>query len=270
MATHAFARQGPGSTTAATKLQIGTDIVMPADGPWTIFSLWGQVVKGAGAHSEGAGGQLIIDSVSGDLTPDPAPGKYPLIGTPAALGGNFPAVAVPLNIWSVRLEAAGKASLRLFYVNQLASTVACEVACGIIFGKEVPEARPLVFCDSVYSAFASTAEQSIGTITLAEKATRIVGILADLNHGDAITTAEETMATIRLASDDIKMPPAQYPCCRAFDAADGTPVGACSIPKADFIPVDIPVEGGARINVYATTSISVTGNAEVLVYIAYE
>lgn len=270
MATHAFARQGPGSATAATKLQIGADIVMPADGPWTIFGLWGQVVKGAGAHSEGAGGQLIIDSASGDITPDPAPGKYPLIGSPAADGGNFPAVAVPLNIWEVRWEAAGKASLRLSYLNQLASTVACEVACGIIFGKEIPEKRPLVFCDSVYSAFASAAEQSIGTITLAEKATRIVGILADLNEGEAITTAEECMATIRLASDDIKMPPAQYPCCRAFDAADGTPVGACSIPRADFIPVDIPVEGGARINVYATTSISVTHNAEVLVYIAYE
>ncbi len=270
MATHAFARQGPGSTTAATKLQIGADITLPAGGPWTIFGLWGQVVKGAGAHSEGSGGQLIFDSISGDLVPDPAPGKYPLIGSPAAASANFHVAQVPLNIWPIRCEAAGKATVRLSYLNQLASTVACEVACGIIFGKEVPEKRPLVFCDSVYSAFASASEQSIGTITLAEKASRIVGILADLNHGDAVTAAEETMATIRLASDDIKMPPAQYPCIRAFDAADGTHVGAPSTPRADFIPVDIPVEGGARINVYATSSISVTGNCEVLAYIAYE
>lgn len=270
MPTHAFARQGPGGTTAASKTQIGTDIIMPATGPWTIFGLWGQVVKGAGAHSEGAGGQLIMDAVSGDLSPDPAPGKYPLIGSPAAASANFHIAQVPLNIWPVRWEASGKATVRLSYLNQLASTVACEVACGIIFGKEIPEPRPLVFCDSVYSAFASAAEQSIGTITLSEKATRIVGILADLNHGDAVTAAEETIATIRLASDDIKMPPAQYPCIRAFDAADGTHVGAPSTPRADFIPVDIPVEGGARINVYATTSISVTGNAEVLVYLAYE
>lgn len=270
MPTHAFARQGPGSTTAATKLQIGADIVMPAGGPWSIFGLWGQVVKGAGAHSEGAGGQLIVDAVSGDLSPDPAPGKYPLIGSPAAASANFHIAQVPLNIWRVAWGAAGKAVVRLSYLNQLASTVACEVACGIIFGKEIPEKRPLMFCDSVYSAFASSAEQSIGTITLAEKATRIVGILADLNHGDAVTAAEECMATIRLASDDIKMPPAQYPCIRAFDAADGTHVGAPSTPRADFIPVDIPVEGGARINVYATSSISVTGNCEVLVYLAYE
>lgn len=270
MATHAFARQGPSATTAATKTQVGADIVMPAGGPWTIFGLWGQVVKGAGAHSEGSGGQLIIDSASGDLVPDPAPGKYPLIGNPAAASSNFHVAQVPLNIWPVRWEAAGKAAVRLSYLNQLATTVAQEVACGILFGKEVPEMKPFPFCDSVYAAFASAAEQSIGTITLAEKATRIIGILADLNHGDAVTAAEETMATIRLASDDIKMPPAQYPCIRAFDAADGTHVGAPSSPRADFIPVDIPVAGGARINVYATTSISVTGNAEVLAYIAYE
>lgn len=270
MATHAFARQGPGSTTAATKLQIGTDIVMPAGGPWTIFSLWGQVVKGAGAHSEGSGGQLIIDAKSGDITPDPAPGKYPLIGNPASGAADFYLSAVPLNIWEVNWKAAGKASIQLSYLNQLASTVACEVACGIIFGKEVPVKRPLVFCDSVYAAFESAAEQSIGTITLAEKAKRIVGVLADLNHGDAVTVAEECMATIRLASDDIKMPPMQLPCNRAFDASDGTPAGATAQPQSQFIPVDIPVEGGARINVYATTSISVTGNAEVLVYLAYE
>lgn len=270
MATHAFARQGPGGTTAATKTQIGADIIMPAGGPWTIFAIWGQVVKATTVPSEGTGGQLIVDAASGDLVPDPAPGKYPLIGNPQASSANSSLAAVPLNLWPVLWEAAGKATIQLSYLNQLAITTGSEVACGILFGTEVPEKRPLVFCDSVYSAFASAAEQSIGTITLAEKATRIVGILADLNHGDALTTAEECMATIRLASDDIKLPPAQYPCLRAFDAGDGTVEGETAQPRADFIPVDIPVEGGARINVYATTSISVTGNAEVLAFIAYE
>lgn len=270
MSTHALARQGPGSTTALAKTQIGADIVLPAGGPWTIFGIWGQVVKATAVASEGCGGQLIIEALSGDLTPDPAPGEYPLIGNPQASAAHFSMAAVPLNIWPVNWEASGKAVISLSYRQQLAITTASEVACGILFGTEVPEVRPLVFCKSVYSAFASTAEQSIGTITLAEKATRIVGILADLNHGDALTVAEELLATIRLASDDIKMPPAQYPCCRAFDSGDGTVEGETACPRCDFIPVDIPVTGGARINVYATTSISVTGNAEVLVYIAYE
>ena len=129
---------------------------------------------------------------------------------------------------------------------------------------------PLKFCDAVYSSFASASEQSIGTITLAEKASRIVGIFADCNKGDALTSGEAILATIRLASDDIKMPPAAYPCMRCFDAGDGTVEGESAAPRMDFIPVDIPVEGGARLNIYATSVISVTGNVDIQVFIAYE
>jgi hypothetical protein len=270
MATHAIARQGPGGTAALAKTQIGADITLPAGGPWTIFAIWGQVVKATTVPAEGTGGQLIVDALSGDLDPDPAPGKYPLIGNCGSSSANSGCAAVPLNIWPVNWTAAGKALLKLSYLNQLLITTASEVAAGILFGTEVPEKRPLKFCDGVYSAFASATEQSIGTITLAEKATRIVGILADLNHGEALTTGEETMATIRLGSPDVKMPPAQYPCMRAFDAGDGTVEGESAVPRMDFIPVDIPVLGGARIEVYATSSISVTGNCEVQVFIAYE
>lgn len=270
MSTHAIARTGTGGTAAAAKTQIGADITLPAGGPWKIFGLWGQVVKNTTVPSEGAGGQLIIDALSGDLVPDPAPGKYPLIGNPQSSSVNSSLAAVPLNIWPVNWDAAGKAVIKLSYLNQLAITTASITAAGILFGKETPISSPFPFCDGVYSSFASATEQSIGTITLAEKATRIVGIFADLNKGDALTTAIPTMATIRLASDDIKMPPAQYPCMRAFDAGDGTVAGECSAPRMDFIPVSIPVEGGARINVYATTTQSVTGNADVQVFVAYE
>lgn len=270
MATHAIARQGPGTTTALGETQIGADITLPAGGPWTIFGLWGQVVKATSVAAEGTGGILKVATLSGDLTPDPAPGKYPLPGNPAACSANFGLAAVPLLMYPVRWEAAGKAVLKLSYIQQLACTHASEVACGILFGSEVPEPRPLVFCDGVQTSFASATQQTVGTITLAEKATRIVGIFADLNHGDAVTVAEECMATIELASDDVALPPSQYPCMRAFDGADGTVEGAAGMPKMDFIPVDIPVVGGARIICYATTSISVTGNAEVSVYLAYE
>jgi len=243
---------------------------MPAGGPWRIFKLWGQVVKASTVPAEGTGGQLIIDALSGDLTPDPAPGKYPLPGNPGSSSANSGNAAVPLHIFDVEWEASGKAILSLSYLNQLAITTGSEVACGIIFGDSIPEKRPLIFCDGVYSSFAAATEQSIGTVTLAEKATRIVGIFADLNKGDALTTAQEIIGTIRLASDDVKMPPSQYPFMRAFDAGDGTVEGETACPKMDFIPVDIPIEGGARINIYATTSISVTGNADVQVFLAYE
>jgi hypothetical protein len=270
MNTHALAVTGTGGTAAAAKTQIGSNLTLPAGGPWTIHHIWGQVAMDTTVPDEGTGGQLIIESSSGDIDPDPAPGKFPMIGSPVHESANSNISAVPLNLWPTKWEAAGKAVISLHYLNILAITTGSEVAAGIIFSKGIPEVRPLVFCDGVYSSFASAAESAIGTITLAEKATRIVGILADLNKGDSATAAEAILATIRLASDDIKMPPAIYPCNRAFNAGDGTIAGECSTPQSQFIPVDIPVEGGARIDVYATTTISVTGNADLSVFIAYE
>lgn len=270
MSTHAFAVQGPGGAAAGAITQIGANITLPAGGPWIIFGLWAQVVKATATVAEGTGGHLIVNALSGDLTPDPAPGRYPLIGNCAGVSAAASAAQVPLNIWPVNWSAAGKSVISLSYHNHLPTSVAEEVAAGIIFGDAIPEKRPLLFCDGVRSAFAAATEQTIGTITLSEKATRIVGILADVNHGDAWTAVEEVLATIRLASDDIKMPPAEFPCNRAFDAALGTLAGQTSAPQSQFIPVDIPVEGGARIACYATSSIAVTGNCEISIYLAYE
>jgi len=270
MATYALATTGTGSTTAATKKKIGSTLTLPAGGPWIIHHVRGQVAKTTTIPDQGTGGQLIVDSLTGDLTPDPAPGKYPLIGNAISHSANAGFGITPLNLWRVEWQASGKAQIDLSYLNQLAITTASTVAAGIIFGDAIPEVRPLVFCDGVYSAFASASEQTIGTITLAEKATRITGILAILNHGEAATAGEANVATIRLDSADVKLPPAQYPCNCAIDATDGTAVGSQSMPQTQFIPVDIPVTGGARINCYATSTVSVTGNCEVQIYVAYE
>ena len=270
MPTHAFARQGPGGTAALASTQIGADIIMPAGGPWLIHHVWAQVVKATTIPDQGTAGILHVQSLSGDMLPDPAPGKFPVIGSSISESANASLSSVPLNLWPVDWEAAGKASLRMNYIQQLAMTTASEVACGIIFGNERPQVLPIKFGDYVQTSWASAAETAVGTITLAEKATRIVGILANLNKGDASTTAEEVMATIRLDSADVMLPPGQYPCNRAFNASDGTAVGQPGAPQSQFIPVDIPVQGGARIDVYVTSSISVTSNADIIVHLAYE
>jgi len=172
-------------------------------------------------------------------------------------------------MYPVDWSAAGKATLRLSYLNTLAITTGSVLAAGIIFGDAPPAISPFTFCDGVRASFAATTEQSIGTIILAEKATKIVGIFADLNKGDVPTAGEAIVATIRLDSADMMMPPAQYPCNRAFNASDGTAVGQASSHPTSFIPVDIPVVGGARVNCFATTTASVTGNADVQIYLAY-
>jgi len=270
MPTYAIARTGTGGTGVLSTTNIGSVITLPAGGPWIIHSLWGQVARTTTVPNEGAGGVLVINSVSGDITPDPAPGQWPLIGPCVSESANAAIAAVPLNIWETLLEGAGKAQVQLKYINQLAITTGSDVAAGIIFGTEVPAPVRAPFCAYVQDSFASATEQQLGSITLAEKATKIVGILADLNKGDAATAGEGIMATIRLASNDIKLPPSEYPCNRAFNASDGTAVGQSATPRSAFIPVDIPVVGGAIIDVFATTVRSITGNADISVYLAYE
>ncbi|MCK5481446.1 MAG: hypothetical protein KAJ06_09870 [Gammaproteobacteria bacterium] len=270
MPTHAIITSGTGGTAALAKTQIGSNLTLPAGGPWIISGLFGQVVKSTAVPSEGTGGQLIIDAASGDITPDPSPGKWPMLGAAASSSANSGPAAMGLNIWPINVTAQGKAVISLFYVNQLAITTGSPVQAGIIFGDSVPAAVSSPFCDSVAGAFASASEQSIGTITLSERSKRITGILAELNKGDAWTTAEYVIGFIRLASDSMKMQPAQFPCAYCYNAGDGTIEGETAMPLAAFIPVDIPVERGALIDVFAKTPNAVTGNVEVRVSLMYE
>lgn len=268
--THAMANLGSGGTGALASTRIGGLITLPAGGPWTIHDVWGMVAKETSVASEGTGGSLILNSVSGDLNPDPAPGVWPMPGNPQASAAHFSMAALPLNLWQTNISAAGKAVIELRYLQHLAITAASDTAAGIIFGDSIPNSARAPFCDGVRAAFASATETAIGTITLSQKASRIVGVFADLTHGDALTAAEPTLAIIRLASDDVPMPPSQYPCFRCFDSGDGTVEGETAAPQGQFIPVDIPVEAGARIDCFATSSVSVTGNCEVAIYLAYE
>ena len=270
MATHALAVQGVGGTADASITQIGTDITLPAGGPWKIQKIWGQACLHTPTVSESLIGSLVIDSKSGDISPDPAPGIYPIMGLPVAMGANEPQPMVPLSIWDVDWDAAGKSVIKLSFLNRGGNTVAPEIACGIIFDSDIIEKRPLRFCDGVHASVAAAVSTIVGTITLAEKATRIIGLCANAVNGGALTASEETMGIITLQSDDVKLPPAQYPMSFACSAGLGTPTGACSTPGYGFIPINIPVAGGARVKIYVTTSIAVTGGADVCAYLAYE
>jgi len=270
VATHGLAVSGDGATTAATLTKIGSDIVMPAGGPWKIHHIWAQAVHSAAAAAEALSGNLVVQSLSGDLTPDPAPGTFPVPGLSAAAGANYGPQVSPLKLIPVNWEAAGKATISLSYYQQLATTAAPKLAAGIIFGDTVPEVKPIVFCDGVRGTQTSASETSVGTITLSTRAKVITGIFADINLDGAYTADEEMMATIRLGSADVDLPPAQYPCARAFSPGDGTPVAEPPTPYWQFIPVNIPVVGGARIDAYIDLVTAVTVAVTVGIYLAYE
>ncbi len=268
--TNAQLVTGAGGAAAGSITQIGGNITLPAGGPWMIHGLWSQAVMDTAVHSEGMNGNLIVNALSGDLNPDPAPGKYPSANMPSKTGANFSIQSQPLNIYPVNWLASGKAVISLSYENMSGNATAPIIAAGIIFGDGVPDKAPLVFSDSVNASLTAAAEASIGSITLAEKATRIVGMCAIAMKDGAVTADEGMLAHIRLDSADVKFSPSQYPCQYAFNAADGTPAGGSAIGKNEFIPLDIPVIGGSIINVFGTLVNAVTAGLHVSVFIAYE
>ena len=270
MATHGITRQGAGGTTAGSTTLIDSNIELPAGGPWLIHGLWMQVVQSAAVAAETLAGNIVLDSRSGDLTPDPAPGTFPMPGLIATAGANQGLSVCPLKIIPIQFQAAGKAVVSLSYYNQLALSAAPQVACGIIFGDAIPTQRPVIFCDGVRGTQTAAAETSVGTITLSTRATRITGIFADICVDGTWTADEEFLGVIRLGSSDVPLPPSNFPLMRAFSPGDGTPVGHSDVPYWDFIPVDIPVEGGARIDTYIDLNTAVTNAVTVAIYLAYE
>ncbi len=270
MGTHAMAVQGNSAILAAVRTQIGGNLTLPAGGPWTIHGIYSNIVHDNGLAAEGICGQLTIDSASGDIIPDPAPGEYPLIGPQAMFGATLPPAIVPLNIFPVNWSAPGKAVISLWHTLGTAITNAGAVQAGILFGDTVPTVRPLTFCSHIRGNPTLAAETQSGNITLAEKATRIVGVMGVLSKNTAITAAESMMATFRLDSADAKLTPAVFPFNFAMSGLVGADTGQPSIPQSQFIPVDIPVIGGTVISVFVTLQRAVTANVDAHVFIAYE
>lgn len=270
MATHGLVVRGTSGTAAASVNLIGAAVTLPAGGPWVIHDIWMQIAQSTAVADESTDGTMQINAASGDITPDPAPGRYPISYQTSPMSANYGPAVTGLNLWRVNWQASGKAVIEINHVLANALAVAPAVAAGIIFGDAIPEMRPLIFCDRVQADFAATTEQSIGTITLAEKATRIVGLCATLAHSAAAAVDIPAIGSFRIDSDDVKITPGQFPLNCAIGPGDGTIAGATAMPQFQFIPVDIPVEGGARIDAFATTIENVTNSASITVYVAYE
>ena len=268
--SNGIVRTGVGGAAADSITQIGANITLPAGGPHIIHGVYAMAVQDTGVTSESVGGGIRVEALSGDLTPDPAPGRYPVLGMASQSSANFGIHSTPLNIWPVNWSASGKATLAISYINDSGNATAPIVLAGLLFGESIPVKRPLVFCDRVSVNLTAATEATIGSITLAEKATRIVGVMATALKDGAVTADEGMLAHIRLDSADIKVAPAQFPCSHGYSAADGTPAGGGSLGQAQFIPVDIPVIGGSIITCFGTLVNAVTAGLDVQVYLAYE
>lgn len=266
--THIALVAGAGQT-AAGELSIGS-ITLPAGGPWKIHNMFGLLARATATAGEMNGGYMRLDSVSGDITPQPSPSRLPLVESASFLGTVAEAPCCPLHIYDVDWTAAGKAVFNMIYRQETAVTVAPQLVLGVCFGKERPVKRPIICCDMVRAQVTAAADTAVGTITLAESAKRITGVLVQAIQDNVITAAEELIGFCRLASDDIDLTPMQIPFANAFGAGLGAAFLNLGQFNTEFIPLDIPVLGGARINAFVDLNTAVTNAAEIQVFIAYE
>jgi hypothetical protein len=267
--THSMFVRGTGGTTALTDTNVGS-ITLPAGGDWIIYNVWGYAVTNAAGAAEASMGHIRIVSASGDITPGPSPSRFPLAPIPSYLGAATGKPLVPLTSYDVNWTAAGKAVIEIHYINECAKTAGDVVCAGIIFGKAIPKTSRIKHLDRTTLAVSAAGSTTIGTITLAESATKIVGIGCDVVQNLVSTTAEEILPYWSLTSDDVDFAPAQWPCSFASCIGLATNHGLNNAIVPKLIPVEIPIIGGARITCVVNLLAAVTNAAQASCYIAYE
>lgn len=255
--------------TAAGETVIGT-ITFPAGGPWKIWGVWGFMVAATPTAAEVVAGHMKLNAVSGDIIPNPAPSRFPLSAVGSMLGATLPVQMHPLQIFAVDYETPGKGVLQLIVNQAVGNTVAPQCVLGVLYGKTIPVQYPIRFIDRVRVQTALAVDTAVGTITVAEKASRITAVGGILVQDNVITTAEELLGFFRLGSDDVRMPPALFPFSAAYGAGLGALILAGVAQRPVMIPVDIPIHGGGRIDAFVDLNTALTNAAEVQIYIAYE
>jgi hypothetical protein len=267
--THGAVVQAAGATTVAETL-IGLIELPTRAEPWRLHNIMGQAVQAVADVALCSGGVIRMESVSGDITPDPGPSRWPVFIGGSHLGATVNARSCPLHNYDIDLQAAGKANLNLNSINDIAQTNALRWTAGIAYGPDIPERRRFKFCEHVRATANGAARVAVGTIALSEKATRITGIYGSLKQSGVRVTAEELTGFFDLSSDDIGIIPSQWMFNELSSAGLGALInGAPALPPQPHI-VDIPVPGGADIDVFVTLGVAVTNPANVDIFLMYE
>jgi hypothetical protein len=258
---------GPGGTTAS-RTAIGS-ITLPAGGPWKIHGVHMSVTRNTATAAEMIGGVIDFASQSGDLTPNILPAQFPIYESGSFLGATADQPVCPTAVYDVDWTAAGKAIIDIAYTNDVTVTVAPDIVAGILFGPDIPNPPRAQHMTRVRAAVTSAVDIAVGTITLPEGATRIVGILGILAQNGVLTTAEELNGFFRLTSDDFDITPAQFPFANVMGAGLGALIQSAQGMIQKPLIVDIPVVGGSRINVFVDLGTGLTNAAQVDVYLMF-
>lgn len=248
---------------------IGTIEVPQRDTPWLINSIMGQIARQTGTAAEALNGNFGFGSPLGDLTPAPDPSRYLIKESCSLLGSVSDVSSCPLHKYDQEILIAGKGNVGFNVQAAIAPAVAPIWAVGIHYAPDIVVPKRAMFANRVRTTVTATTRTQVGTITLSEKATEIVGIIGHLTQDGVLTTAEELIGFFDISSQDISVQPSDW----LFNEVYGAGLGA-TIAGGEVYPpmphlVSIPVPGGARIDCFVTLETAVTNGADVEICLLY-
>lgn len=251
-------------------IPISTPIVLPANGPWLIHGIWGVTLWSNPTNDNPILGSIGIQSITGDLTPDPTPALFPLPVQQTNTVNDTNILPIPIQIHPINFKAPGNSQISLVteYIAAGGSIALAHMG-GIIFSHNQPQTIPIQRTAMLYKIVVSGAETCLGIIQLPESADLLISISTIACFAAAPVANEPLIGFIRLQSDDEALQPAEFPISFALSGPAGLVRINLTPPPVLTIPLDTQVPPGSRISVYATFPAWVTTSIHVKCYLNY-
>lgn len=267
---HSQLTTGAGPTTADSELALGSTITLPArnSGTWKIFGIFYCLVCATATAGQGTTGYVTMNASGTDVTPNPAPLKLPF-AFPSFLGATESVNKMDTQFYNVNFEAVGKANLDFKVLVDQTQAVAPQVVAGVLYGEKEADFQNFTYVDRIQAEISSASDTTIGTITLSERAKKIVGFLAIATQAGVLTTAEELIGFVRLDSIDLDLKPMEIPLTSNYSAGLGATIGQGQTPNLRYIPCDLDVVKGGKIQAFLDLNTALTNACSVQVYVFY-
>lgn len=243
---------------------------LPAGGPWIIHTVYGQIIKGSNVDTDVITGHFFFQPTAGDFNPNPVPSEFPFDTSGWWTGTNTLVPQSTLSLFPVHWQAPGKSQLDVFTHIETTSVGAASAVVGIIYAPALPQQTFPTKYAHIFRDLDSTSEVQLGTIQLAQSARRLLGVHGHLSQKAEILDNDIAFGSFRLDSADLQISPATFPFQTIYGPAPGTNVLPIQIGAPFFIPLDIPVPEGARIDVFSTWPAHFNREQDQLVFLAYE
>lgn len=257
--------------TGLNKYNIVPPIIMPAYGPWKIFGIYSAVTRYDVSETVGTQYTVTLNSLSGDMYPGSLGFSIPGMN----LNSGFNHVSSNLSaseliIYDTDIDIAAKATIQFVINWQLAMNQTADIMCGIIFGHNRPVLSPIRWLWNVTGLLVDNTEILLGTLTMTEDTSKIISIMSSALLQSAVPGGPTSLLySLRLTSDDKSLQPLEFPGQTVIDS----PVTAAALtgasPSNRFLPVNIEMLPGSRVNVFAT-GYNINSPVHLNVFLQYE